>query len=332
MSTALPANKFTWLVKREFWEYRGSFFWAPLITAMIMIAITLMGLITAEVTAHQHGISINGFDVSKITAAMGADDVEKLHSALDVSLLGMCFPIGIVLFFVLFFYGIGTLYNDRADRSVLFWKSLPFSDTEAVLAKVAAAAVVAPVLAVAGMIVLQLGFLVLLSLYAMFHGVNALPLLWSPTHLLSLWLKLIVRIPVNSLWALPSIGWLFMCSSFARSKPFLWAVMLPVVSGIIVSWFKLMQSFSLESGWFWRHVVGRLLLSLIPGSWMWMDFGPNNLARLGNNPLEMADNFLSLSTLASQLTSPDLWLGAAAGVAMIAAAIYFRRRRVEAFA
>ena len=43
MNTALPANKFTWLVKREFWEYRGSFFWAPLITAMIMIAITLIG-------------------------------------------------------------------------------------------------------------------------------------------------------------------------------------------------------------------------------------------------------------------------------------------------
>jgi ABC-2 type transport system permease protein len=332
MSTSLATNKFTWLVKREFWEYRGSFFWAPIITAMVMIAFALFGLILTEITAHQHGISINGFDVSKITAAMGADDVEKLHSALDVSLLGMCFPIGIVLFFVLFFYSIGTLYNERADRSVLFWKSLPFSDTESVLAKLVAVAVVAPVLAVAGMIVLQLGFLFLISLYALFHGINALPLLWSPTHLISLWLKLIVRIPVNSLWALPSIGWLFLCSSFVRSKPFLWAVMLPVVSGVMVSMMKLMQSFSLESGWYWRHIVGRLLLSLIPGSWMWMDFGPANLAHLGNNPLEMADNFLSLSTLGNELASPDIWIGAVAGIAMIAAAIYFRQRRVEAFA
>jgi ABC-2 type transport system permease protein len=332
MSTALPANKFTWLVKREFWEYRGSFFWAPLITAMIMIAITLMGLITAEVTAHQHGISINGFDISKITSAMSADDIEKLHSALDMSLLGMSFPIGFVLFFVLFFYSVGTLYNDRADRSVLFWKSLPFSDTETVLAKVAAAAIVAPVLAVAGMIAMQLGFLLVLSLYAIFHGINPLTLLWSPTHLVTLWLRLVVRIPVNSLWALPTIGWLFLCSSFARSKPFLWAVMLPVVSGVIVSWMNLMQSLSLASGWYWRHIVGRALLSLIPGSWMWMDLGVGGFEKLGNNPMEFADKFLSLSALATELTSPDMWIGAVLGAGMIAAAIYFRRRRVEAFA
>jgi ABC-2 type transport system permease protein len=331
MSTSPATNKFTWLVKREFWEYRGSFFWAPIITAMVMIAFVLFGLILTEMTAHQHGVSISGFDVSKITAAMGADDVEKLHSALDVSLLSMSFPIGIVLFFVLFFYCTGTLYNERADRSVLFWKSLPFSDMESVLAKLFAVALVAPVLAVAGMIMLQLGFLILISLYTLFHGINALPLLWSPTHLTSLWFKLIIRIPVNSLWALPSIGWLFLCSSFVRSKPFLWAVMLPVVSGVIVSMMKLMQSFSLESGWYWRHIVGRLLLSLIPGSWMWMDFGPANLAHLGNNPLEMADNFLSLSTLGNELASPDIWIGAVVGVAMIAAAIYFRQRRVEAF-
>jgi ABC-2 type transport system permease protein len=332
MSTANPINTFTWLVKREYWEYRGSFFWAPLITAMVMIAITLMGVITAEVTAHQHGISVNGFDIGKITQAMTPDQIETLRSALDVSLLGMCFPIGIVLFFVLFFYGIGTLYNDRADRSVLFWKSLPFSDTETVLAKVAAAAILAPVLAVAGMIALQLGFLVLMTLYAMFHGVNALPLIWSPTHLASLWIRLILCIPVNALWALPSIGWLFMCSSFARSKPFLWAVMVPVLSGVLVSWFSLMQAFSLQSVWYWKHIVGRALLSLIPGSWMSMDMTANSLARMGNNPAEISQNVLSLGSLGNQLLSPDLWIGAAIGVGMIAAAIYFRQKRVEAFA
>ncbi|MEP6484294.1 MAG: hypothetical protein ABJB01_07585 [Rudaea sp.] len=332
MSTANPINTFSWLVKREYWEYRGSFFWAPLITGMVMIAISLMVLITAEVTAHQHGISINGFDLSKITQSMTPEQIETLRSALDVSLLGMCFPIGIVLFFVLFFYGIGTLYNDRADRSVLFWKSLPFSDTETVLAKVAAAAILAPVLAVAGMIVLQLGFLVLLTGYAMFHGVNALPLIWSPTHLVSLWVRLILCIPINALWALPSIGWLFMCSSFARSKPFLWAVMVPVLSGVIVSWFSLMQAFSLQSVWYWKHIVGRALLSLVPGSWMTMDLSTGSLTQMGNNPSEISQNILSMSALGHQLLSPDLWIGAAVGAGMIAAAIYFRKKRVEAFA
>jgi ABC-2 type transport system permease protein len=332
MSTANPAKTFTWLVKREFWEYRGSFFWAPFITALVMIAISLMGLITAEVTAQRHGVNINTFNLSQITSAMSPSDVDKLHMGLDATLLGMCVPIGIVLFFVLFFYGVGTLYNDRADRSVLFWKSLPFSDTETVLAKVVAVAILAPILAVAAMILQQLGFLVLMTCYTMFHDIGAVTLLWSPTHLGTLWLHMIVRIPVNALWALPSIGWLFMCSSFARSKPFLWAVMVPVLSGVIVTWMNLMQSFSLASGWFWKHIVARLLLSLVPGSWMWMDFSPAMIARMGNNPAEIGQNILSLSALGNEMLSPDMWIGAAAGAAMVVAAIYFRRKRVEAYA
>ncbi len=34
-----------------------------------------------------------------------------------------------MLAFVVFFYLLGALYDDRKDRSILFWKSLPASDT-----------------------------------------------------------------------------------------------------------------------------------------------------------------------------------------------------------
>jgi ABC-2 type transport system permease protein len=331
MSAVLPTNKFTWLVRREFWEYRGSFFWAPLITAMIMLAITLMMLIFAEVTAQQHGVNMSGFNLSNITAHVSDGDIEQVHSALDMSLLGMCFPIGIVLFFVLFFYGLGSLHNDRADRSVLFWKSLPLSDTETVLAKLFAITLLGPVLAIVAMILLQVGFLVLLTLYAAFHGVNAIALLWSPTHLGSLWFRLILRVPVNALWALPSVGWLFLCSSFVRSKPFLWATLIPILSGILVVWFSLMQAFSLTSLWYWKNIVGRALLSLVPGSWAWFDLSAESFTRI-KNPTQIADAFLSLEALGHQLMSPQLWVGVVVGLAMIAASIYFRRRRIEAIA
>ena len=36
-----------------------------------------------------------------------------------------------------FFYCIDSLYADRRDRCVLFWKSLPLSDAETVLSKFA---------------------------------------------------------------------------------------------------------------------------------------------------------------------------------------------------
>jgi ABC-2 type transport system permease protein len=331
MSAVLPSNKFSWLVRREFWEYRGAFFWAPIITALIMLAIMLMMIIGAEVTAHQHGVHLNGIDLSSITSHVSDGDIEQFHSALDVSLLAMCFPLGIVLFFVLFFYGLGSLYNDRADRSVLFWKSLPLSDTETVLAKLFAITLLGPVLAIAAMILLQLGFLLLLTLYAMFHGINAIPIVWSPSHLVSLWFRMILRIPMNALWALPSVGWLFLCSSFVRSKPFLWATLVPILSGILVTWFSLMQAFSLTSLWYWKTIVGRALLSLIPGSWAWFDLTSESFNHI-RNPSQVADAFLSLDVLGQQLMSPQLWTGVVIGVAMIAASIYFRRQRIEAIA
>jgi ABC-2 type transport system permease protein len=50
-----------------------------------------------------------------------------------------------VLAFVVFFYCLGALYDDRKDRSVLFWKSLPVSDRDTVVSKALSALVVAPV-------------------------------------------------------------------------------------------------------------------------------------------------------------------------------------------
>lgn len=331
MNTITPTGKFLWQVKREFWEYRGGFLWTPLIIAMVMLAFVAMGLITAEFTAHQHGIEMNGVHFDQLASHLDAAAVAKFQSAIDVGLLTMGMPIRIALFVVVFFYALGALYNDRADRSVLFWKSLPLSDTSTVFAKVAAGLVVAPALAVLGMIALQLGFLVLMTLYAALHGINALPYLWSPTHLVAMWIKLAVLIPVNALWALPTMGWLLLCSAYARSKPFLWAVMLPIVSGVIISWMQLMQSFSLQSGWFWRHIVGRLLLSLIPESWINFD-SLRALEHAGDDPASAIGNLLSFGAIADQFASPNFLIGVGAGVAMIAMAIWLRRSRVEAYA
>ena len=330
-TTAINSNKFAWLLKREFWEYRGGFFMAPLITALVMLAITVLVLLSAEFSAHRHGIQLGGMNIDQVIEHVGEGDHAKVHSAIDIGLMGMSAPIGIVFCFVVFFYLLGALYNDRADRSVLFWKSLPLSDIETVLAKVVMAALIAPVLAVAAMIVLHLGFLSLLSLYSLFRiGVHALPLLWSPTHLVALWLKLIVAIPVNALWALPTIGWLLLCSSFVRSKPFLWAVLMPVLTGVIISWVNLLQNYSL-SGWYWQNIFGRLLFSIVPFSWL-RRITLTDTPDSADDDLRVLNHVLSLDSVSAALATPSLWIGAAAGVAMIAAAIWFRRSRIESYA
>ncbi|HEU4991758.1 MAG TPA: hypothetical protein VFT52_04620, partial [Luteimonas sp.] len=272
-----PTHKFKLLLRREFWEHKGGFLWAPLVAGGIFLLLSVMGFGVGEMAARRatgsfnidgDSIRFSGLDLGALTREMDAGQLADLGKGVDVSLLMASSWPFIVLAFVLFFYCIGALYDDRKDRSVLFWKSLPLSDGETVLSKVASAILVAPAIAVVAALATMLGFLVVISGAVLLHGGNPLTLVWGPSHPLVVAGRLLAMVPVYAAWALPTVGWLMLCSAWAKSKPFLWAIMIPVFAGIFVTWFDLMHLFDLEAGWFWKNIVGRALGSLVPGSWM----------------------------------------------------------------
>lgn len=224
---------------------------------------------------------------------------------------------------VVFFYALGSLYDDRRDRSILFWKSLPISDTSTVLSKLASAVLLAPAIAVVVGVIVGLGMAIIIAIAAAFHGVGLWALLMA-SHPIRVVFNLILLIPLYAIWALPTVGWLMLCSAWARGKPFLWAIALPVSAGVIVSWFGLMGIAGLSSQWFWKNVVGRLLGSLLPGGWL---ANTSSLAGIDHdNPAALLDS-VNLAYHYSALASPSVWIGAMAGAAMIAGAIWFRRWR-----
>ncbi len=332
-------HKFKLLLKREFWEHKGGFFWAPLWAGAISLVLTLMALVVAEVAARRAvasgkmqidgDININGLDLSALTSRMDAGDLQKLAGGIDIStVMSSAWPM-IVLAFVVFFYCLGSLYDERKDRSVLFWKSLPVSDRDTVLSKAASALLVAPLIAVGVAIACMFGFLLLVSSFVLLHNGNPLELVWGPGNPLQLAGSMIATIPVYALWALPTVGWLLLCSAWSKSKPFLWAILLPVFAGIFISWFDIMNLFNLESGWFWKNIVARGLLSAVPGTWF--DAVTINSAHITSSEaarqIESVHQLLSLKTTYSVLLTPQLWIGAAAGAAMIYGAIRLRRWR-----
>jgi ABC-2 type transport system permease protein len=115
-----------------------------------------------------------------------------------------------------------------------------------------------------------------------------------------------------------------LCSAWSRSKPFLWAIMVPLFAGIFVSWFDLMELFKLDSSWFWRNVVGRLLLGTVPGMDLVYRGGSVNA---GGHDLQDALDHLSAAGQLATLATPAVWIGAVAGAVMIYGAIQLRRRR-----
>jgi ABC-2 type transport system permease protein len=137
-------------------------------------------------------------------------------------------------------------------------------------------------------------------------------------------LDLIALIPLYALCALPTIGWLMLCSAWARSMPFLWALVIPLASNLIVFWLHLLGLWDLNGLWYFGHITSRLLFSVTPGNW-WHFIAPTSLNGVASHndildALNLAQNY-------SALTSIEMWAEAVAGVAMIGAAIWLRRWR-----
>ncbi|MDE2308963.1 MAG: ABC-2 transporter permease [Xanthomonadaceae bacterium] len=313
---------FYWLIKREFWENRGSFLWAPVITGGVFLLLNIMGIITAEVLGARHGIQIGaGGDLQHVIAQMDAGDTSKVSLTLDIAMYSAMGLLSVVLGIVVFFYCLGALYDDRRDRSILFWKSLPVSDASTVLSKVVSATLLAPVIAVVAGIAVGMLQLLIVATTLSFHGVNMwqLLILAHPFHVM---FNLLGYIPLYFLWALPAVGWLLLCSAWARNKPILWAVALPVATGLLVNWFGLMGLFDLPTTWFWRNIVQRGLFSVFPGTGS--VFGhQGHIAVIGHSGMD----FMDLGNTYQLLASTNLWVGVVVGLGLLAGAIWFRRWR-----
>ncbi|MFC3457317.1 hypothetical protein [Massilia haematophila] len=329
-------NTMKWLLRREFWEHKGGFVWAPLIAAALMVVL-VGGMIG-------YGISTGKLDGDSVTITIGGEEVHRAGSAKIASLadrhtrnqiadvaannyIATGAPIFIVLPVVAFFYCLGALYDDRRDRSILFWKSLPISDATTVLSKLVTALVLAPAITVviasaAAFLILMLG-----GVAASHQGLNLFGPVLSNVNLYLSPVYLLAMIPVYILWALPCAGWLLLVSSWAKSKVFLWAVGLPLIAAVLLKWMDYLLALygtTINADWIINNVLETLLLGLVPGAWF-MDGGTS----LPFRDQHGVDMLSVLSASWGSLARPELWVGAAAGVAMIVAAIRLRRWRDE---
>jgi ABC-2 type transport system permease protein len=125
-------NTILTLVRRELLEHRSIFF-APAVLAAIILAGALwtvgqgLGSELSELLR-----SLPNAEPAQVRAA--------LSSALGAIILPFWLPFNGVMSVVFFFYLLDCLHSERKDRSVLFWRSLPVSDTQTVVSKLATAA------------------------------------------------------------------------------------------------------------------------------------------------------------------------------------------------
>ena len=316
--------RFKWLLRREYWENRGGFFWGPVIAGAIIVGLNLIlaviGSIAARRSMGSSGFVFDNADTHEVGQALGAMG--------DGMLVGGVIVACIVLAFVVFFYALGCLYDDRRDRSILFWKSLPVSDSQMVLSKLAWALVLAPVLAVAIGLLIGLALWLISALTITVNGVPAAHAVFTQSHPLRIIGGVLACLPVYMAWALPTIGWLMFCSAAARSKPFLWAVLVPVLACVVISMTTILPGVDIAHDRVWYTLAYRGLLSAVPGAWFPTISGVVDTSGAINTPDDLA-GAINLARSWQAFASADLWIGAVVGIALIAAAIRLRRWRDE---
>ena len=207
-----PMRLLYWSVRRELWEYR-SIFLAPLATAGIFF---IGFLITAPQLVGT---------MRKASAMAGMQMHDALAKPYDMA-SGFLMAIAM---FVGAAYCLGALYNERRDRSILFWKSLPVSDATAVLAKACIPLVILPLVTVAVTVALHFVMLLIHSAVLAATG-QSVAMLWAQILPIQMWFMLLYHlIAVHSLWHSPFYGWMLLVSSWAKRAAFLWAA-LPVLA------------------------------------------------------------------------------------------------------
>jgi ABC-2 type transport system permease protein len=199
------ARTFATLIQREIWEHKGGFVWTPLIVGGVLLVFLLLG----AGSAFFWQLKIEGADAMAEGALKLAETqvpADKLRLGVDAFLWGTSLMWQSVMFVVLFFFCIGCLYDDRRDRSVLFWKSMPVSDLETVLSKLVFAVVVAPAFMLAAMALSQIVLLLVAGLMVMLKGASAWKLIWAHTNPFPVWGQLIAVQGVQALYLLPLYG------------------------------------------------------------------------------------------------------------------------------
>jgi ABC-2 type transport system permease protein len=287
-ATISPAMAFYWSVRRELWENRWLYL-APLGVA----ALFLIGFLIT--TVHLPEAMRSAGMVVTSNGSGGHLEGHMMGGPYDLAadlMMALAILIGI-------FYSADALHGERRDRSILFWKSMPVSDTATVLAKASIPIILVPAFVCA--VAFMMWWIMLLASSAVLLGRGMSPaVLWAQLPLFQMWGMLIYHIvTAHAIWPAPVYCWLLLVGAWARRAVLLWAALPILVIGVL-------EKLTFNS-WSFVYLVGRRLIGDAPSMTTAVSIATTQI------------------TAVRFLTSPGLWLGFLVCAVFLIAAIRLRR-------
>ena len=304
----LVAHQFA-LVKREVWEHR-SLYVTPAVVGLVMVLVLLTGLVFAS--AYQEMIDLSIFGAQNVVG-----DAER-RAGMFALLLSNTAPFLFAGMILTIFYCLDSLYAERKNKSILFWRSLPITDAETVISKFLTAAVAIPVIAFVVIVVTHLLVLFLTGIFVSIEGGSSVFLVWGSAPVFDVWSGMLIFTLALPIWFSPFIGWFLFVSAWTKRSPLLMAFLPLVIVPTLEYWV------------FRTHLVASAMqtrfeqLPIFKGIDHTLFFEDEEFIAAAD-----AVSLISYIDIGKFLASPAMWAGVIVCGLFLTAAIYVRRYRDE---
>lgn len=284
-STAHKVRPFYWSLKRELWEHRAIWVAPAAVAALVLLGYLLGSFgLPNRVRRAELGMP-NSLMLSYAVACAAPLIAAALSGA---------------------YYCLTCLQGERRDRSILFWKSLPVSDRTTILAKAAVPMLVQPAAVFVIAVAAHLAMLAWGTIAMLVSNNNPAPL-WVHGFPGFMWTTMAISLPYMALWHAPVVGWLMLVSAWARRATFLWAVIPPIMLGML-------EKMAFDTSHVFSFINTRIMGGLAHAV---------SIGGKGEAPLR---GFQDID-LGRMLADPNLWIGLVLAGLLFEATVRMRRRR-----
>ena len=285
---------------REIQEHKVAFVYAPFFVSIILcLVIASVYFGGTNIQTDQFNFSTEYYDEEIRQAMQSVSSVSRID-IVRTGLLVLGFPILLTVGFGLLAYSLSTFADERKDRSLIFWRSLPVSDLTTVLSKVFIVTLIVPLMVIPYIILLQLVAMTSASIFFATNDIVSFGWLWG-SYIITDWFRILFSLWAQALWSLPLFLWLMLAGTYA-ARPIAGAIVPPVI--LIV----------LEGVIFKTNLVLEFIENRI-GFWSRSDSFPKEYQEI--RVVDISDILLLFSTQA-------FWIGIFASVILVAGIVYVR--------
>ena len=288
------------MIRREIQEHKVAFIYAPFAVALVLcfvIASVYFGI--TDIQTNEFNFSTEIYDEDYQEGMLLASPEAKAR-VIRAGLIFLGLPILLTVGFGLLAYSLSTFADERKDKSLIFWRSMPVSDLTTVFSKLLFVIFIVPLLVLPNIILLQSVAMLSASIYFVSNDIVPFSYLWT-SYFLTDWFRIIFSLWAQALWSLPIFLWLMFAGTYAR-RPVIGAAV-PLVATIVL------ERIIFKTNEVWGFIDNSL------GFWSRADSFP--IASEEIRVVDISDIILMLSTQA-------FWIGMIASAILVAGIVYTR--------